>query len=193
MNIVLEIIKKPKLILLVLDRLNIIRLNDKEYLKLFFELKMKKKLNLDNPKTFNEKLQYMKLYNKNPIYTELVDKYKVKEYVSKVIGNEYIIPTLKIYDSFEEINFEELPRQFVLKCTHDSGGIYICRDKKNIKMRKVKKRMKKSLKNNFFYYGREWPYKNVKPRIIAEEFMTNEDGSGLIDYKFFCLYIYQKV
>ncbi len=186
MNIILEMIRKPKLILLVLDRLNILRLSDKKYLELFFELKMKNKLNLNNPKTFNEKLQYMKLYNKNPKYTELVDKYKVKEYVSEIIGKEHIIPTLGLYNSFEEIDFKKLPNQFVLKCTHDSGGVYICKDKDKIQMRKLKKKIKESLKRNFFYYGREWPYKDVEPRIIAEKFMTNEDKSDLIDYKFFC-------
>jgi len=159
---------------------------DKPYLKIKYKYKMGKKLNLKNPQTFNEKLQWLKLYDRNPLYTKLVDKYEVKQYIAEVLGEEYIIPTLGIYDSFEEIDFSKLPQKFVLKCTHDSGGLIICKDKNSLNMEDAKKKLNKSLKNNFYYYHREWPYKNVKPRIIAEEYMEDENSKDLIDYKFYC-------
>lgn len=147
---------------------------------------MKKKLNLKKPQTFNEKLQWLKLYNRNPEYTKMVDKYEAKKYVADIIGEEYIIPTLGVWNNVEDIEFENLPNQFVLKCTHDSGGVIICKDKKNFNIENAKKKLKYSLKQNFYYKGREWPYKNVKPRIIAEEFMCDDNTDELNDYKFMC-------
>ena len=147
---------------------------------------MGKKLNLKNPKTYNEKLQWMKLYDRNPLYTRLVDKYEVKPYVAERIGQEYIIPTLGVWDRVEDIDFDALPDQFVLKCTHDSGGLVICRDKSKLNIEEAKRKLNKSLKNNFFYVGREWPYKNVKPRILAEAYMEDTATAELRDYKFFC-------
>jgi len=155
---------------------------DKLYLKYKFYKKMKKQLNLDNPQTFNEKLQWLKLYDRNPEYTKMVDKYEVKKYVAEKIGEEYIIPTLGVWNKFEDIDFERLPNQFVLKCTHDSGGVVICKDKSTFDFNAANKKLSRSLKRNYFWKGREWPYKNVKPRIIAEKYISND----LIDYKFMC-------
>ena len=145
-----------------------------------------RELNLENPTYFTEKIQWLKLYDRNPLYTQLVDKYAVKDYVSNLIGEEYIIPTIGVWDRFEDIDFEKLPNQFVLKCTHDSGGIIIVDNKNNLDYCAVKKKLKKCLKRNFYLHGREWPYKNVKPRIIAEKYMTQNSNFGLTDYKFFC-------
>ena len=142
-------------------------------------------MDLENPVTFNEKLQWLKLYNRNPMYTTMVDKYEAKKYVANIISDEHIIPTLGIYDSVEDIDFDSLPNQFVLKCTHDSGGIVICQDKTQLNRKEAIKKLRKGLKSNFYWTNREWPYKNVTPRIIAEKYMTNGDGE-LRDYKFFC-------
>ena len=159
---------------------------DKLYLKLKFKKRMGKKLNLKKPQTFNEKLQWLKLYNRKPIYTKMVDKYEVKKLVSEEIGVEYIIPTYGVYNKFEEINFDDLPDQFVIKCTHDSGGVIICKNKSNLNILEAKKKMNDSLKKNYFYGGREWPYKNVKPRIIIEQFIEDTSGEEIKDYKWFC-------
>ncbi|MDD3747064.1 MAG: ATP-grasp fold amidoligase family protein [Anaerostipes sp.] len=155
------------------------------YLKLLYRNRMKKKLNIVHPKTYNEKLQWLKLYNRKPEYTMMVDKYEVKEYVSSVIGDEYIIPTIGVWNSFDEIDFDELPKQFVLKCTHDSGGLVICTDKTKLDMKKARKQITHCLKRRYFKNTREWPYKDVKPRIIAEKYMVDESGYELKDYKFF--------
>ena len=146
---------------------------------------MGKKLNLNQPKTYSEKIQWMKLYDRNPLYTTLVDKYLVKEYVSKIIGNQYIIPSLGVWSKFDDIDFNLLPEQFVLKCTHDSGGLVICKDKSNFDIKKARMIINKSLKCKYYKSYREWPYKNVVPRIIAETYMEDEFGE-LKDYKFFC-------
>lgn len=159
---------------------------DKLYLKIMFRIKIHKKLNLKKPQTFNEKLQWLKLYDRKPEYTKMVDKYDVKNYVAEKIGEEYIIPTIGIYEKWEEIDFNQLPNQFVIKCTHDSGGVVICKNKDTFDLEKAKKKICKSLKLNYFWYGREWPYKNVKPRIIIEKYMEDESGYELKDYKFFC-------
>ena len=157
-------------------------LPDKAYLQIYYFLRFKKFINFKNPKTFNEKLNYLKLYDRNPLYTTLVDKYEVKNYVSKIIGDKYIIPTLGVWDKFDDIDFEKLPNQFVLKCTHDSEGLVIVKDKSKFNKEEAGKKIEEALKYNFYYIGREWPYKNVKPRIIAEKYM----GDNLNDYKFFC-------
>ncbi len=159
---------------------------DKLFVKLKYKLTTGKKLNLKNPQTYNEKLQWMKLYHRKPEYTKMVDKYEVKKYVADKLGEECIIPTLGVWESFDEIDFDILPEQFVLKCTHDSGGIVICKDKSKLDMEKARFKIERSMKRNYFYYGREWPYKNVKPRIIAEQYMVDESGYELKDYKIFC-------
>lgn len=147
-----------------------------------FKKSMGYSLNLKDPKTFNEKLQWLKLYNRNPEYTTMVDKYAVKKYISEKIGAEYIIPTLGVWNNFDEIDFNILPNQFVLKCTHDSGGFVVCRNKSSLNMDALRKKIETSLSNNFYYMGREWPYKNVPHRIIAEQYMAD----NLRDYKLFC-------
>lgn len=161
-------------------------MDDELYLKFFYRIVMGKKLNLDNPQTFNEKLQWLKLHDRKDIYTTMVDKYEAKKYVAEQIGEEYIIPTLGVWDSFDDIDFDSLPNQFVLKCTHDSGGLVICRDKSTFDKNTARKKMNRSLKSNFFWFGREWPYKNVKPRIIAEKYMEDTRSSDLKDYKLYC-------
>ena len=161
-------------------------LPDKPYLKLMYWTYLGKKLNLDNPKTFNEKLQWLKLNERKDIYTTMVDKYEVKNYVAERIGEQYIIPTLGVWDNFDDIDFDSLPNQFVLKCTHDSGGLVICRDKSEFDIKKAKKKINRCLKTNYYKPCREWPYKNVKPRIIAEEYMQDGYKTSLTDYKFYC-------
>ena len=161
-------------------------LPDEAYLKLAFRMNMRKKLNLKNPRSFNEKMQWLKLYDRNPEYIRMVDKYEVKPYVADLIGEQYIIPTLGVWDKFEDIDFDSLPNQFVLKCTHDSGGLVICRDKSKLDREVAKRKIQKSLNRNYYYSNREWPYKNVKPRIIAESYMEDEETAELRDYKFFC-------
>ena len=161
-------------------------MSDERYLRRKFEILLGYKLNLDNPQTYNEKLQWLKLYDRKPIYTTMVDKYEVKQYVSNIIGEEYIIPTLGVWDRFDNIDFSSLPDQFVLKCTHDSGGLVICKDKAALDLKKARKKISSCLRKNYYYKFREWPYKNVKPRIIAEQYMEDSSTSELRDYKFFC-------
>lgn len=184
---ILKYLRKPKLVLLRLAATGRIHINDELFLKIQFKERMKEKLNLDLPKTFNEKLQWLKIHDRNPEYTEMVDKYEAKKHVADIIGEKYIIPTLGVYDKFDEIDFDELPNRFVIKCTHDSGGLVICKDKSSFDIVTAKKKIEKSLKRNFYYAGREWPYKNVKPRIIIEKYMANdEEVLGLTDYKVMC-------
>ena len=171
----------------VCNRLKLLNLlSDKAYLKFGYRAKMGKKLDLQTPKTFNEKLQWLKLYDRKPEYTKMVDKFEAKKYVAEKIGEEYIIPTLGVWNSFDEIDFDKLPDQFVLKCTHDSGGLVICRDKSKLNVEEARKKIEKSLKTNYYLHGREWPYKDVKPRIIAEKYMEDKSNASLTDYKFMC-------
>ena len=162
------------------------RLPDKLYLKLAFRAKMGYSLNLEKPETYNEKLQWLKLYDRKPLYTVLVDKYKVRRYIADKIGEEYLIPLVGgPWYSAGEIDFHALPEQFVLKCNHNSGGVYVCLDKENFDIEAVKRELDRNLERNYYKSGREWPYKDVKPCIIAEKYM--DDGSGgLRDYKIFC-------
>lgn len=183
----LEAIKNPKRVLyLIAMRGGFKFINDELYLKIIYRYTMGKKLNLDNPITFNEKLQWLKIHDRNPHYTTLVDKYGVKEYIKEHIGEEYIIPTLGVWDNFDEIDFDKLPQKFVLKCTHDSGGVIVCRDKSKFDVEDARKKINKALKRNYYWPRREWPYKNVIPRIIAEKYMVDEALGDLRDYKFFC-------
>ena len=160
---------------------------DKWYLSIGYWLKFGKKLNLKNPKTFNEKMQWIKLYDRNPLYVKLVDKYLVKKYVEETLGENYVIKNLGVWDDADKIDFESLPNQFVLKCNHDSGSVIICRDKSKLNIETVKKKLNKTLKHSGYWFGREWPYKDIVPKIIAEEYIEDEtDNIGLTDYKFFC-------
>jgi len=145
-----------------------------------------KSLNIDTPKTYNEKLQWLKLYDKRPVYTQISDKYEVRKYIDETIGSEYLVPLLGVWDNFEDIDFDSLPNKFVLKCTHDSGGVIICKNKNDLDIKSAKEKLEKSLKVNYYYHGREWSYKNVRPRIICEQYMGDGINTSLIDYKFFC-------
>lgn len=169
-----------------LSNKNIINISDKQYLVLMGKVRMNKKMNIENPKTFNEKLQWLKLYDRNPEYTKMVDKYEAKKYVSEIIGDEYIIPTLGIYNNFDEIDFEKLPNQFVMKCTHNSGGNIICKDKGQFDYKFARKWMGNCLKRNYYNYNKEWVYKNIKPRIIVEKYMQDRGEDELKDYKLMC-------
>lgn len=159
-------------------------LSDEKYLKLIFPAHTGYVLNLEEPKTFNEKLQWLKLNDRKKEYSDLVDKYETKNIIGQLIGEEYIIPTLGIWDSFDEIDFDSLPKSFVMKCTHDSGGLVVCKDKANLDIEDARRKIEASLKKNYYYSTREWPYKNVKPRIIAEEFI-GDISSIPEDYKFY--------
>lgn len=161
---------------------------DKIYLFLMYYILVKKRLNINNPKTFNEKLQWLKLNDRKNIYTKMVDKYEAKKYVTDLIGDEYIIPTIGVYNNFNEINFNNLPNQFVIKCTHDSGSTIVCKDKTKFDIKNAKKKISKALKYNYYYSVREWPYKNIKPRIIIESFMDDGVNSQLVDYKLQCFW-----
>ena len=185
-RLIYEIAKNPsKLAVYLLLQIAPI-LSDRFFLKVLFRLRMGYKLNLDNPVTFNEKLQWLKLYNRKPEYTQMVDKVGAKEYVASIIGEEYIIPTIGVWDRVEDIDWEALPNQFVLKCTHDSGGIVICPDKTKLDISAAKRKLKRGLKRDFYSQNREWPYKDVKRRIIGEVYMVDESGYELKDYKWFC-------
>lgn len=159
---------------------------DKLFLSFRYYLTFGKCLNLKNPKSFNEKLQWLKLNNRKILYSDMVDKIKVKNIISDKIGKEHIISTIKVFKNVDEIDFDKLPNQFVLKCNHDSGGICICKDKYTIDFNNVKVNLRKTLNKNYYNLGREWPYKNVKPKILLEELITDESGYELKDYKVFC-------
>lgn len=162
-------------------------LSDELYLKLLFRHHMGCQLNLDNPKTFNEKLQWLKLYNRNPLYTVMVDKVKAKKYVASKIGEQYIIPTLGVWENADDVDFNSLPSRFVIKCNHNSGkGMYICKDRSKMNVEKIRNGLRKGLRENYYLHGREWPYKDVPRRIIAEQYMESKDRKELQDYKFFC-------
>lgn len=181
-----KIFRRPQLILIYVIRAFSKLFTDKLYLQILFFLNTGKKLKIKNPKTYNEKIQWLKLNDRNPIYTQLVDKISVKEIVGKKIGLGHIIKTLGVWDSFDEIDFKTLPDKFVLKATHDSGTVVVCKNKSNLKINKVKRKIERSLKRNYYWIWREWPYKNVKPRIIAEEYLEDESNYELKDYKIFC-------
>lgn len=161
-------------------------LSDRRFLELFYELQMGKTPDLDNPETFNEKIQWLKLHDRDPRYNAMVEKGMAKEWAAGVIGSEHIIPTIGIYNKVEDIPWENLPQQFVLKCTHDSGGMVICRDKSKLDISAAKAKLRKGLKQNFYMRTREWVYKDIPHRIICEQMMEPQSKDGLTDYKFFC-------
>lgn len=189
MNIILKIIRNPARLGYFVLRKTSFLFPDRLYLQLMFRFYAESggKLDLKNPRNFNEKIQWLKLYNRNPEYTRMVDKFEVKQYVAPIIGTAHIIPTIGVWDDPDKIDFDRLPDQFVLKCNHNSGtGMYICKDKKNLDIKAVKRGLRKGLKENYFRCFREWPYKNVKRKIIAEPFMKDGVNPELRDYKFFC-------
>lgn len=161
-------------------------MSDRFRLEMYYLFTKRKHLDLDHPVTFNEKLQWLKIYDRNPLYTKLVDKYLVKEWVKDRIGEEYVIPTLARYDSPEQINLDELPKEFVLKCNHDSGSVIICKDKSLFDLDAAKEKLSNCLKTGPYQLYFEWAYRDVPRCIIAEQFMKDDDNDELMDYKFFC-------
>ncbi|MGN1190496.1 MAG: ATP-grasp fold amidoligase family protein [Candidatus Ornithospirochaeta sp.] len=163
-------------------------MEDRKYLELRYRMIAGKELNLDNPRSFDDKLQWLKLYDHNPFYTSIVDKYEAKKYISDKVGESYVPKLYGVWDKYDDIDFDSLPSSFVLKCTHDSGGVVICPDKSNFDFNKAKKVINRSMNKDFYLQKREWPYKDVKHRIIAEEFLADDSGEeeGLMDYKFLC-------
>jgi len=185
---ILRLLKNPRKMIKPLGHRGLFNwLPDMPYLKLVYRAEMQKKLNLNEPKTFNEKLQWLKLYDRDPIYTKYVDKYEVRSYIAETIGEEYLIPLIgEVYDNVDEIDWDMLPSAFVIKCTHGSSTNIVCRDKSKLNINETKKRLREWLNKNWYSFGREWPYKNIKPRIICEKYMVDESGIELKDYKFFC-------
>lgn len=166
-------------------------LSDEAFIRLKYRYRMGEELNLKNPQTYNEKLQWLKLNEHNKRYVKLVDKYSVKQYIERKIGAEYVIPALGVWDGYNDIDFSALPDQFVLKCTHDSGSTMVVKNKNNMNHKAIKKYYSKKLKRNYYYMGREWPYKYVYPRIIAEAYLKESDlnkrsGRPVNDYKVLC-------
>ena len=155
------------------------------FLRRMYRLKMGRALDLKNPRTYTEKLQWLKLYDHRPEYTRMVDKYEAKKYVAERIGEEYVIPLLGVWDNAADIDFDSLPDRFVLKTTHDSGGIVVCKDKKELDISAARKKLEFFRSRDYYGFKREWPYKNVKPRIIAEAYMEDSNYRELRDYKFF--------
>lgn len=162
------------------------KMSDEAFLKMKYKDLIGRELNLDNPKSYTEKLQWLKIHDRKPQYSKMVDKYEAKKIIADIVGNEYVIPTLGIWDNANDIDFSELPNQFVLKCTHDSASIIICRDKSKFNIKKARKKLNKALKRDFYKFHREWPYKNVKHRIICEPLLKEDNINYLTDYKFFC-------
>jgi hypothetical protein len=164
-------------------------IDDERCTRLLYKGLYNREINLDNPKTYTEKLNWLKLYDRKPAYTKMVDKYVVRDMISNTIGKEYLIPLIGgPWESADDIDFHNLPNQFVLKCNHDCGSVYICKDKNEIDYDLVSRRFEMKLKANFYYMHREWVYKNVPPRVIAEEYIQENSSGGLTDYKFFCFH-----
>lgn len=162
-------------------------MSDEEYLRHKFKENTGETLDLENPQTFNMKLQWLKLHDRNPLYTTLVDKYAVKEYVSEHIGAEHVIPVIGgPWWSANDIDFDSLPDQFVLKCNHDCGSVVVCTDKSKLNVNAVRRKLADALGKNYYLQSREWPYKDVRPCIFAEQYMVDDSGRELKDYKFFC-------
>lgn len=159
-------------------------MDDERYIRRVYRYVLGKELNLENPRTFNEKIQWLKLYARDPSYTRLVDKYAVRDFVSERLGEGWCVPLVGgPWEHFDEIDFDALPEQFVLKCTHDSGGLVICRDKQRLDREAAKKKLERCLKRNYYWANREWPYKNVPPRILAEQYLQDGDNPNLNVYK----------
>lgn len=161
-------------------------LSDRMHVSMKYRLSMGHPLNLKNPQTFTEKLNWLKLYDHDPRYPGIVDKWEVMHFVKRRIGEEYCVPKLGVWDRFDQIRFDALPNQFVLKCTHDSGGVVVCKDKAAFDREAAREKLECSLKKNYYWLSREWPYKQIKPRILAEQYLEDSVCKSLPDYKFFC-------
>lgn len=187
-SLIKKAISEPIKVIYVLGRRGILSwMSDENYLRLAYYAVFKEKLDLDNSTSFNEKLQWLKLHDRRQEYIMMVDKYQVRDYIAQAIGEEYLIPLLGVWDDPEEIDFDALPQQFVLKCNHNSGlGMCICKDKSTLDIPRVKKELKRGLRENYYLTGREWPYKDVPRKIICEKYMTDGKTEGLTDYKFYC-------
>lgn len=187
MNVIKSVIRNPyKVLSWAITNTSIGRvLPDKAYLSIKYKSAFGRRINWEKPVTFNEKLQWLKLYDRKEIYATMVDKYDVKKYVSDIIGQEHIIPTLGVWDKFEDIDFSLLPNQFVLKCTHDSGGLVICKDKTVFDIKGARRKINQCLNRDFYWIGREWPYKSIKPRIIAEQYMEDDSDRRSYLYRLF--------
>lgn len=159
---------------------------DKLYIKYLYYFNFGKPLDLKNPRSYNEKCQWLKLYNREPVYTTMVDKYLVKEYVKQRIGEEYVIPCYGMWEKANDIDYNKLPERFVLKCNHDSSSVIVVREKGAVDKKAIAKKLNKCLRTTYYYGSREWPYKNVKPCIFAEMLLDEGTGKELHDYKFWC-------
>ena len=191
LHVIKLMFKNPNVVLLFCWNKIAPLVSDKLFLHVLFRLRMGYWMNFDNPQTFSEKLQWLKLNNKKAEYSRMVDKIEAKEYVKNIIGEDYIVPTISVYNSVEEIDWDALPNQFVIKCSHDSGGVVICKDKLKLNVHNAKNKLLKGLNKSYFYQNREWPYKNVSKRLIVEKFIIPSDkvddpNYDLTDYKFFC-------
>lgn len=186
MNKVMDYIKNPSMILAHFIRGKAQWMPDELYLKILYKANLGKKLNLINPTTYTEKMQWLKLYDRKDIYTQMVDKYGVKQFVAERIGDKFVVPTIGVFDNFDDIDFNLLPNKFVIKCTHDSHSIIVCRDKAKFDIDAARKKLNICLQRNYFWLGREWPYKNVKPRIIVEKMLCEDPSDHLEEYDFFC-------
>lgn len=186
MSIIRKVLNNPLIVLAhTLSAFSRLVKSDRKYIEWMYFFRFGKRLDLSNPKTFNEKLQWLKLFYRKREFSKLVDKYEVKSFIREH-SNILTIPTIAVYDKIEDIDINALPNSFVIKTTHDSGGYSICRDKKHFDWNQAKLKLTRSLKHNYYLEGREYPYKHVKPRIIVEKYMVDESGYELKDYKFFC-------
>src|SRR5699024_8025398 len=183
-----SILRNPKKIIRILGYKGMLNwIPDKTYLKLLYKLETGEMLNLDNTKSFNEKLQWLKLYDRKLNYSIFVDKHKVREFISKEIGEKYLIPIHGVYESTEDIPWNSLPNALVLKCTHGSRSNIICKDKAYLDINESKIKLQKWMNNNWFWFGREWPYKNLKPKLICEKFIGDDQLNRIsLDFKFYC-------
>lgn len=181
-----DLLAKPCSIIQKLGKHGLLKwMSDETYLKIVFRCDSGKKLNLTDPKSFSEKIQWVKLYDRKPEYKTFVDKYEVRELIKEKIGEEYLIPLIAVYESVEEIDWDKLPERFVMKCSHDSGTVVICKDKRAFNREEALKKLRYSFARELFWYGREWAYEGVTPRIVVEEFLSHDDQEP-DDYKVLC-------
>ena len=186
MNKLCKVFNDPFIVFrFILKRLSKKIKDDETYIKWMFFFWQYRFPDLKQPKTYCEKLQWLKLHDRHDEYSKMVDKYEAKKYVANIIGEKYIIPTLGVWNEFDQIDFQKLPKEFVLKCTHDSGGLVVCRDKNSLDYQKSRCKINKCLNRNYYWECRETHYRNISPRIIAEKYMADDSGE-LSDYKIFC-------
>ena len=160
-------------------------LDDEEYIKNLYRLRVQKELNLDDPRTLNEKIQWLKIHDKNPLYPSIADKYEVKKYISNALGSDYSVPTIGIWEQFEDIDFSKLPQYYVLKCTHDNSSVFLSDDRDDSNLLVANDVIERGLHTNFFWICREWPYKSLQHNVIAEP-LLRDDNATVNEYKFMC-------